>query len=223
MDMLPTADRAEWSKHPAVVYRKGDPDGARYLIPRALQAIRDGIPGDLVRAAWDAGTFNPGDWRELHEQGTMFGPIRREYARRRRSAYTPAWLKTMTIAESIRYFADTILAAKEQNGEFVLGREVVGQLVRIGGVTLLRIQGSPLSKPKAGWYAHPLYMDDPEHPDENAAYFHPAILDERHLRRIEASGIDGDWARSLTVLGRGSIGDLLNPPISRDFALLLTE
>ena len=39
--MLPTEQRSEWSKHPAIIYRKGNPDGARYLIPGALDAIRE--------------------------------------------------------------------------------------------------------------------------------------------------------------------------------------
>lgn len=223
IEMLPTEQRSEWSKHPAIIYRKGDPDGARYLIPGALDAIREGIPGDLVRAAWDSGVYGPGDWRELHAQGAAFGPIRREFARRRRGAYTAARLKTMTVGDSIRFFADSVLAAEETPEGLVLGRKVVAELRRIHGVPLLRIREPLLSKPQAAWESHPLYMDDPAAPDRTAAYFHPAILDERNLRRIEASGIDGEWARSLVILHRGSVAELLNPPMSRDFALMLTD
>jgi hypothetical protein len=223
IDMLPEEQRSEWSKHPAVVCRKGDPEGARYLIPGALQAIREGVPGDLVRAAWDCGAFGPGDWRELHEQGAPFGPIRREFARRRRPAYTASRLKSMSPEESVRFFADSILAAEETAGGLVIGRKVVAKLRRIEGVPLLQVLAPLLSKPQNGWEQHPLYMDDPRNPKHYEAYFHHAILDERNLRRIEASGIDGDWARSLVVLRRGSVAELLNPPVARDFALILAE
>ncbi len=221
IEMLPTGQRDEWSKHPAVVYRKNDPEGARYLIPGALQAIRDGVPGDLVRAAWDCGTHGPGDWRELHLHGAPFGPIRRESARRRRGAYTHARLKTMTVGESVRFFADSILAAEENQDGLVLGRKVIAQTERIEGVPLLRVLEPLLSQTRAAWEHHPLYMDDPDDPDRTAAYFHPAILDERSLRRIEASDMDGEWARSLVTLHRGSVAELLDPPVSRDFALML--
>lgn len=220
--MLPEDRRAEWAKHPAIVYRKDDPRNVRYLIPGAFRAIQNGIPGDLVRAAWDCGVYGYDDWEALYDQGAPYGPIRRRFAKRRRSAYTVARLKQMSVGDSVRYFADSVLAAEETPDGFVLGRKTVAELHRIDGVALLRILEPLLAKSPAAWETHPLYMDDPDAPDRLAAYFHPAILDERSLRRIEASGMDGEWARGLVVLHRSSVADLLDPPLSRDSALMLT-
>lgn len=221
--VLPGSDRIEWSKHPAVVYDKSQPKDARYLITGALGAIHEGIPADLVRAAWESGVFGIDAWRDLWENGVPFGPTRRAYAKRRKSAYSAGWLNEMTTpGEPVRYFADHILAAEERDREFVIGQNVVGALVTIEGTTLLRVDEPLLSKARTEFASHPLFLDDPENPNPEFAYFHPGILDDRSLRRIEDSGIDGEWVRSLVILQQGSVPELLNP-LPREFALLFAE
>lgn len=222
--LLPGDDRLEWSKHPAVVYDKSQPKGARYLITGALGAIHEGIPADLVRAAWESEVFGIDAWRDLHENGVPFSPTRRAYAKRRKAAYSAGWLNDMTTpGEPVRYFADHILAAEERDGEFFIGQNRVGALVTIQGTTLLRVDEPLLSKARTEFASHPLFLDDPENPNSEFAYFHPAILDDRSLRRIEDSGIDGEWVRSLVILQRGSVSELLNPPLPREFSLLFAD
>lgn len=222
--LLPGDDRLEWSKHPAVVYNKSHAKGERFIITGALGAIREGIPADLIRAAWESGIFGVGAWRDLHRRGVPFSPTRRTLAKRRKAAYSAGWLNDMkTPGEPVRYFADNILAAEETDDGFLSGKTVVGGLVTIEGTTLLRVDEPLLSKARTEYTSHPLFLDDPENPNPESAFFHPAILDGRSLQRIEESGIDGDWVRSLVILQRGSVPELLDPPLPRDFALLFAD